>query len=95
MNQTLTEIKELLFNKCGFEILNIKAEKESLEYCAHRLEINNKKIVFRQAKITPTKTGQFVTLWKRKTNKSLIEPFEINDELDLFVINVKTGTSFG
>jgi hypothetical protein len=95
MNQVLTEIKELLFNKCGFEILNIETEKESWEYLAHRFEINDNKIVFRQAKITPTKTGQFVTLWKRKNEKSPIEPFEITDDLDLFVINVKTETSFG
>jgi hypothetical protein len=57
MNQILTEIKELLFEKCGFEISNIEMEKESSEYCAYRFEINNKKVVFRQAKITPTKTG--------------------------------------
>jgi hypothetical protein len=95
MNQILTEIKELLFEKCGFEISNIEIEKESSEYCAYRFEINHKKIIFRQAKITPTKTGQFVTLWKRKADKSPIEPFEIADDIDFFVINVKTKTRFG
>jgi hypothetical protein len=69
MNSILAETKELLFNKCGFELSNIEIEKESSEYCAYRFEINTKKILFRQAKITPTKTGQFVTLWKRNIEK--------------------------
>jgi hypothetical protein len=95
MNSILAETKELLFNKCGFELSNIEIEKESSEYCAYRFEINTKKILFRQAKITPTKTGQFVTLWKRNIEKNVIEPFEISDAIDLFVVNVKTETQFG
>ena len=95
MHLILLETKNLLFEKLGFEISNIEIEKESSEYCAHRFEINNLKIVFRQAKITPTKVGQFVTLWKRNVEKKVIEPFEISDEIDLFVINVKTQSRFG
>jgi hypothetical protein len=95
MDTFLKETKELLFDKCGFEISNIEIEKESSEYCAHRFEINNKKILFRQAKITPTKIGQFVTLWKRNVEKNIIEPFEVSDEIDLFVINVKFENQFG
>ena len=95
MNLILAETKELLFDKCGFEISNIEIEKESSEYCAHRFEIDTKKIIFRQAKITPTKTGQFVTLWKRNIEKNVIEPFEISDNIDLFVINVNTENRFG
>jgi hypothetical protein len=94
-NKIVIETKKLLFDKCNFEFSNIEIENESSEYCAYRFEINNQKIVFRQAKITPTKIGQFVTLWKRKTDKSAIEPFEISDTIDLFVINVKTETDFG
>ncbi|EKT3966171.1 MepB family protein [Flavobacterium psychrophilum] len=95
MNSILIDTKNSLYNKCGFELSNIKIEKESAEYVAHRFEINNLKILFRQAKITPTKVGQFVTLWKRKKNKNSIEPFEISDHIDLFVINVKTEKRFG
>ena len=95
MHLILLETKNLLFEKLGFEISNIEIEKESSEYCAHRFEINNLKIVFRQAKITPTKVGQFVIFWKRNVEKKVIEPFEISDEIDLFVINVKTQSRFG
>ena len=95
INKIVTETKELLFDKCNFEFSNIEIEKQSSEYCAYRFEINKQKILFRSAKITPTKMGQFVTLWKRKNEKSCIEPFEISDNIDLFVINVKTETNFG
>lgn len=95
MYKTVVETKELVFDKCGFEISNFEMDKESAEYCACQFQLNNLKIVFRQAKITPTKIGQFVTLWKRKTEKSPILPFEITDTIDLIVISVKSGINFG
>jgi hypothetical protein len=95
MNSILIDAKNLLYDLCGLELSNIEIEKESTEYAAHRFEINNIKILFRQAKITPTKVGQFVTLWKRTKEKDPIEPFEITDNVDLFVITVKTEERFG
>ena len=95
MNSILLETKKLFFKKCEFEVLNIEIEKESSDYCALRFEIDSQKILFRQAKITPTKIGQFVTLWKRNIEKNVIEPFEVSDKIDLFVINVKTEIRFG
>jgi hypothetical protein len=95
MNPILIDTKNSLYDKCSFELSNIEIEKESSEYSAYRFEINNLKILFRQAKITPTKVGQFVTLWKRKKDKDPIEPFDITDNIDLFVINVKTEKRFG
>ncbi len=95
MHPILLETKNLLFEKCGFEISNIEIEKESSEYCAYRFEIDSKKILFRQSKITPTKIGQFVTLWKRNVEKKVTEPFDVSDEIDLFVINVKNESQFG
>lgn len=95
MTNIIVETQELLFDKCNFELSNIEIEKESSAYCAFRFEINKLKVVFRLAKITPTKTGQFVTLWKRKSEKGVIEPFEITDDIDVFVINVKTEKHFG
>jgi hypothetical protein len=95
MNDKLLETKELLFDKFGFEISNFEIEKESSKYCACRFEINKLKVLFRSAKTTPTKMGQFVTLWKRNGTKKIIEPFEITDNIDFFVISVKTETNFG
>ncbi|MBI6549588.1 MepB family protein [Xenorhabdus sp. VLS] len=51
-----------------------------------RFQLNGKSIVFRQAKTTPNKLGQFVTLWKRPTPDSEIMPFEQNDKIDFCLI---------
>ena len=50
--------------------------------------------MYRRAKITPTKTGQFVTLWKR-TKNGPIQPFDSNDEIDLVVIDTPSANRLG
>lgn len=90
----LFETNSIIFNKLGIEIKSVSLEKESALYNACQLVLNNRKVLFRTAKITPTKTGQFVTLWKRIPNTS-IAPFEINDDFELVIIQTKTETQLG
>jgi hypothetical protein len=47
-------------------------------------------VQYRVAKITPTKVGQFVTLWKR-VGRGPIQPFELNDPVDMFVVSTRSG----
>jgi len=68
-------------------------EKESQEYSACRLEINHKKVIYRTAKTTPTKVGQFITIWKRPTPSAEIVPFDTNDDIDFIVISVSDENS--
>lgn len=86
--------KELLYDSCGFECSLPEKEKESAEYGAYLFQLNNKSIVFRVAKITPTKIGQFVTLWKR-IGKGPIQPFDFTDAIDLIVISVRKDNRVG
>lgn len=90
----LIVIQEVLFDNCNFEISQPVPEPESSEYGACRFVLNNSNILFRTAKITPTKTGQFVTLWKR-INQGPIQPFDSTDSIDLFVISVRRDNHFG
>jgi hypothetical protein len=90
----LLETKTLIFDPCGFELTNPILEKESSDYGAYQFELNALKILFRVAKTTPTKVGQFVTLWKRNA-KGPIAPFEVSDGIDLFIINTRSGDNFG
>jgi hypothetical protein len=92
--ENLIETKELVFDKCGFDLRNLEIEKESAEYCACKFDLDTIKILFRLAKITPTKIGQFVTFWKRSENGP-IEPYAVSDEIDFFVINTKSNDKFG
>ena len=72
----------------------MKAEVEGKEYMAYEFKINQLFVKYREAKITPTKIGQFVTLWKRN-KKGPIEPFEVSDNIDLFIISTRKGKQFG
>lgn len=87
-------IDELVFKPCNFSLKHIKPESESQQYAAHTFQLNKYQILFRKAKITPTKTGQFVTLWKRN-EKKITEPFNLTDEFDFYLIAAKTPTNFG
>jgi len=87
-------IKEILSRIKDLEISQVVVEPESSEYGSCTFILNNLKILFRTAKITPTKTGQFVTLWKR-INQGLIQPFDNTDPIDLFMISVRKDNHFG
>ena len=94
MNNNLSRIKKKIYEKCGLIISDFQLEKESKKYDASRFELNGRKIICRNAKITPKKVGQFVTLWKRNENGP-IEPFEENDQIDFYTVNVRTENEFG
>ena len=46
-------------------ILNYKEHPEAAKYDGCEFKIDNRKYIFRTAKVTPKKIGFFVTLWKR------------------------------
>ena len=87
-------INRLVFKTCGLDLTNVETELESKEYFAHNFTLGGRKVKFRKAKITPTKIGQFVTLWKRN-EKGITEPFDISDEIDFYIIAVRKDTDFG
>ncbi len=90
----LLTAQENAYTPNGMTIDHLKKEAESEEYGAYEFEMNSRKIKFRVAKITPTKIGQFVTLWKRN-GKGPIQPYDISDPIDLFVISVRTYEHLG
>jgi hypothetical protein len=79
---------------CGLTHTTPAPEKESAGYAAYTFNISTHTIKFRAAKITPAKTGQFVTLWKRNGNGP-IQPFDIADNIDLFIISARSKDHFG
>lgn len=90
----LLATKTFVFDPCRFELTNPVLEKESKDYGAYQFELNGLKTLFRVAKTTPTKVGQFVTVWKRIT-KGPIQPFDLSDDIDLFIINTQNEDHFG
>ena len=69
---------------------NIILDKESADYAAATFTLNNQPILFRMAKKTPTKIGQFITIWKR-INDGPIQPFDASDPFDFLIVQVQSS----
>jgi hypothetical protein len=87
-------VKEYVYNKCGFDLTNFKQNLESKEYRACSFVLNGKIIEHRISKITPTKTGQFVTIWKRNKD-GITEPLDNSDNFDFVIITARNDDNFG
>lgn len=94
MDINLTMVKTEVYDKCAFEISDFRIEQESKDYEACQFNLNGRRIISRTAKITPKKDGQFVTFWKRN-GTGPIEPFGVTDQIDFFVVNVRSENKFG
>ncbi|AEV33454.1 hypothetical protein Oweho_2484 [Owenweeksia hongkongensis DSM 17368] len=93
-NTPLPEILNVLFDKSSFEVSAFANEPESKEYDACRFKLNGQSIVYRSAKVTPKKAGQFVTFWKRNI-EGITEPLHENDPFDFYIISVTSETKRG
>ncbi len=69
-------------------------DQECEAYCGYNFKIGPLRIKFRKAKITPKKTGQFVTLWKRNPDGQT-EPFSSNDDFDFYIVAAEEEQKFG
>lgn len=94
IQQHLYTAKNLVYDKCGFNFGELIIEDESQEYGACTFKLNELKIIFRISKITPTKTGQFVTIWKRN-QKGVTQPFDLTDEFDFVIISSQHRDDYG
>jgi hypothetical protein len=86
--------KEGVYDKCGFILTNLRLDVESKAYEACSFQLNGKFVQYRVAKITPTKTGQFVTIWKRSSD-GITEPFCVSDNIDFIIISARSAGNFG
>ncbi len=94
LHPDLVAIKNFIYMPAHFKCSQPISDIESVEYGAYTFQLNDHSIIFRVAKTTPTKTGQFVTLWKRIGNGP-IQPYDIDDPFDFFVICTRKDNYFG
>lgn len=90
----LVDAKALVYDPCGFSCSRPVPEAESADYAAHEFTLDGLAVRFRAARTTPTKVGQFVTVWKRSP-AGPIQPFDAADPVDLFVISSRDDHHFG
>jgi hypothetical protein len=77
-----------IYVPAGLKVTEALREAESADYGACRFRIGGLAAVFRVAKTTPTKIGQFVTCWKRPTTASEIAPLDKDDDIAFLVVSV-------
>jgi len=94
MHPDLQLANNLIYKKLNLVLNNFILESESEDYSAATFTLNYHRILFRISKITPTKTGQFVTLWKR-INNGPIQPFDLSDPIDFIIIGVRSQEKIG
>lgn len=83
-----------MWEAAGLPWADMEPEPEGAGYRAHTLLLAGRSAVFRVAKTTPTKVGQFVTLWRRSA-EGPIRPFDTHDGVSLFVIQAGPGAGPG
>ncbi|WP_274918633.1 MepB family protein [Streptomyces sp. WZ-12] len=94
LHRDLLAAKTLVYDPSGFACSPPVPEPEGAEYAAHGFTIDGSSVRFRVAKTTPTKVGQFVTVWQRSA-EGPIRPFDAEDGVDLFAISSRDGGHFG
>lgn len=87
-------LKKIISTYCQGAPANVVVHTEGIEYGACSFVLDNEKVEFRTAKITPKKVGQFVTFYKR-AQSGIIEPFGVEDDFDQLMVFVKTAETAG
>jgi len=93
LHQDFYIVKDL-YAKHGLRVTELCEDPESAEYAACSYKLNGLAVKFRFSKITPKKTGQFVTIWKRN-DEGITQPFDETDELDFVIVCSRQETNFG
>lgn len=83
-----------MWERAGIAVSAVVPEPGGAEYLAHTLVLDGRPAAFRVAKTTPTKAGQFVTLWQRSA-EGPIRPFDTSDGVAQFVVQAGLGAGLG
>ncbi|MEV0465130.1 MepB family protein [Nocardia tengchongensis] len=87
------EVRRVL-DRLGLEFSAAVPEPENAEYGAYVSNVGRGVVRFRVGKLTPTKVGMFVTVWRRAQDGST-QPLAGEDSVDLLVVTVREGAHFG
>lgn len=90
MMKELKLLEEIL----SIDVTNLTKDQECASYFGFTFQLGDRNIKFRKAKVTPKKTGQFVTFWKRNSQGQTI-PFSIDDKVDYYFIAAEDERHLG
>jgi hypothetical protein len=95
MIKEIETLQNSIFAQLSLSISHLQPDSECDEYLGYNFQISQFHIKFRKAKITPKKTGQFVTLWKRNPKTQETEPFDNEDHFDFCIILTEFNNQSG
>lgn len=81
-------------DRLGIECSPVTVEDDNAEYSAMLFRIGGVPVRFRVGKLTPTKVGSFVAVWRRASDGST-EPFAAEDSTAMLVVVAREGAQFG
>ncbi|GAA3872815.1 MepB family protein [Leifsonia kafniensis] len=87
-------MKALVYDPCGFVCTAASVGGDNAQYGSVNFRLDGRDIVSRVAKLTPTKNGLFVAVWKREADGAT-HPLDAADRWDLLTISVREGDRFG
>ena len=90
----LNKVDKFFLEAVSLQCSNLIQDKEAKDYLGCSFNIGNRYVKCRKAKITPKKSGFFVTLWKRnEEHKS--EPYNASDKYDFYMILTEEHENYG
>lgn len=95
LNQSFDWIRDDFLAPFAEMISDQAVDVDGLEYGAVRFTMGGNIVLFRRAKHTPKKVGQFVTLYKRPTPDGEIAPFDQGDGVCGVLVLVNEGERLG
>lgn len=90
----LRTVKAAVYDPCGFVCGDPVVQHDNAQYGSVDFRLNGNDVSSRVAKLTPTKNGLFVAVWKRGGDGAT-HPLDTSDRCDVLAISVREGDRFG
>ena len=81
------------FAPSGYKLPNadeLIPHNQNAQYHGYAFTLNQKRIIYRKAKITPDRPGAFLALWKRPADLSNSKPIPFANEFDYLLVAVSS-----
>lgn len=94
MHHESKEIAHFFLHHLSLPLILLHKEIGCDEYKGYNGQLAHFLIKYREAKITPKKIGQFVTVWQRNA-AGVTEPFTTHDPFDFYIIMTQARHQLG
>lgn len=94
MPDDLKTLQDFLLQRLDVRCSSYTKDAECEEYTGYTCTIASWLVLYRKAKITPKKIGQFVTVWKRN-EAGITAPFALEDSIDFYFILTEDQDQLG